>query len=206
MAKIPVKDSHNKALHTLDGSDKVFGDIRREHLVSEMVRYQMAKRRLGTHRAQTRSFVKLTGKKAYAQKGTGNARRGDFRAIGLVGGGVAFPPIPRDHSFDLPKKARKTAVRSVLSDKLRQEKLMVLDGHGMSKVKTKDASELLKRLGLGKALFVIPAADHVFERSMRNIPKVKVLRVDGLNVYDLLNYDQVVILKDALPVLEQRYQ
>jgi large subunit ribosomal protein L4 len=205
MAKLPQKDDHNKNLAAVEASDRLFADAKRHHLVWQTVRYQMAKRHLGTHRAKTRSFVSLTSKRPYAQKGTGQARTGDFRSPLLVGGGQVFPPQPRDYSFSLPKKARKSAVRSVLTDKLASEKLTVLADHGLKAVKTKDAKALVDRLGLNKALFVIPGKDDLIEKSMRNLKGVKVLRVDGLNVYDLLRFEHVVILKESLPLMEKRF-
>ena len=205
MAKLPIRESGKDSLSSMEGKDKVFNKEPKLHLVAEVARYQMARRHRGTHAAQTRSFVSLSGAKPFAQKGTGRARQGDVRSPLLEGGGVIFPPLPRDHSFQLPKRARKVAICSVLSDKLRNEKLFVLNGHGLKGIKTKDAANLFARLGLKKAVVVTAQKDEIFEKSVRNLPQFKVLRVDGLNVYDLLNYDHVVLMKDAVQVIEERF-
>jgi large subunit ribosomal protein L4 len=206
MANIPLKDANNKELKTLKVSDRVFDDRRRLHIISEVVRYQMAKRRRGTHSAKTRSFISRSGAKPYAQKGTGRARRGDERSPGLEGGGVAFPPVARSYAFDLPKKARKAALRSVLSDKVRHERLLVLSEHGLKGIKTKEAKALMERLGVPDGLVVLGEKDEVLEKSLRNVPNVKVIRVVGLNVYDLLDYEYVVVMQDALPKIEEKLQ
>ena len=204
MAKLPQKDSHNKNQSPLEGNDKVFGETPRHHIIAEMVRYQMAKKRAGTASAKTRSYISRSGAKPFAQKGTGRARQGDVRSPLLEGGGVIFPPEPRSYSFSIPKNARKAALRSILSQKLRAGNLLVLSDHGIKGIKTKDARSLVDRLGLKKTLFILPAKDEVFEKSVRNLSGVKALRVEGLNVYDCLNFDQVVLLKEALPLIEKR--
>jgi large subunit ribosomal protein L4 len=206
MAQLPLKDDQNQALKNIEGSDQVFAEDRRVHAVFEATRYQRAKRQRGTHAAKTRSFILRTSAKPYAQKGTGRARRGDVRAPGLTGGGVVFPPHPRSHAFSLPKNVRKVAVRSVLSDKLRHGKLTVLADHGIKDFKTKQAQALCRRLGVSRALFILGRPDEFFEKSMRNLPQVKSLRVEGVNAYDLLKYEEVVILQEALPLLEKRFQ
>ncbi len=165
---------------------------------------QLAKKRLGNHFAKSRSYVTRTSKKAYAQKGTGQARRGNLRAPGLEGGGAAFPPHRRDYSFKLNKKTRKAALRSILSAKIKENKIFVLDGHGLAKIQTKAASSLMARLGLAKGIIVIPKKDDVIEKSFRNLEKFKAIRVEGLNAYDLLRYENVVLLKESVAMIEER--
>ena len=204
MAQLPTKDHRNGELKALEASDTIFKESKRHHVVSEAVRFQMAKRRRGTHQAKTRSFIAASSKKPFPQKGTGNARRGDSRSPLLRGGGVVFPPQPRSYAFSMTKKSRKAALRAALSDKLESGKLFVLKEHGLTEVKTKRARELFERLGLKGALLVSPKKDDVLEKSVRNMDDFKVLRAEGLNVYDVLRFEHLVILSEALPTIERR--
>jgi len=202
MLKYDVLNMENQKVDQVDLPDTVFGSEVKEHLFWEVVRSQMASRRSGTAATKQRSEVALSGVKMYRQKGTGRARAGDRRSPVRVGGGTIFGPLPRDYRYRVPKKVRRAAVKSALSMKLAEGKLLVLDELKMVEIKTKKFAELMSRLGVSSGLFVIESRDEVVEKSARNIPRAKVLRVDGLNVYDLLRYEHLVLTKGALAKIE----
>ena len=204
MASLKLKDSKNKDLNEIEVKDEVFAEKRRRHIIAEVVRYQRAKRRRGTVGAKTRSFISRSGAKPFAQKGTGRARQGDVRSPHMEGGGVAFAPIAKDWSFKLNRKARKTALCSVISDKFKSAKLVVLEEHGLKGIKTKDVKALMTGLGLNKALVVVSDNDEVLEKSIRNLKDYKALRVGGLNVMDVLHYEHLVLMKDSVSMIEER--
>ncbi|WP_448588572.1 50S ribosomal protein L4 [Thermocrinis sp.] len=186
--------------------EDIFGVEVNKHVLWEVVKWQLACRRQGTHSAKTRAEVSYSGRKLYSQKGTGNARHGDRGANIFVGGGVAHGPKPRDYYYPLPKKVRKLALKMALSSKAKENAIVLIDGFQLGDVpKTKKAVEFLKSKGLEekKVLIVIPERDFVVERSFRNLPKVKVLPVEGLNVYDTLWADALVI---TIPSLDKIYE
>jgi large subunit ribosomal protein L4 len=172
-----------------------------------MVRWQLAKRRAGTHAVQNRSDVNRTRKKLYKQKGTGNARHGAASAPQFRGGGRAFGPVVRDHSHDLPKKVRALALRHALSSKAKAATLIVVDDIAVDNHKTKGLIETFGKLGLSNALIIGGAeVDVNFGRAARAIPQIDVLPVQGINVYDILRRDKLVLTKAAVDALEERFK
>ena len=171
----------------------------REHLLYEMVKSQLASRRAGTSAAKTRHFVRGGGKKPWRQKGTGRARAGSTRSPLWRGGAVIFPPHPRDHSYRLPRSARQAALRAVLAARHAEGKLLVLDALTLPEAKTKRMVECLDGLGVeGSTLVVLGTSDEAVQRAARNLPRVKVLVADGLNVYDVLGHANLVLTRDAM--------
>jgi large subunit ribosomal protein L4 len=186
-------------------SPAVFGGPSRPQLLHAAVRMQLAGRRRGTAATKTRHFVSGGGKKPWKQKGTGRARAGSTRSPLWRGGAVIFGPQPRDYSYRMPRSARRAALCAALADKVRDGVTMVVDGIALAEPKTKRMVEWLQHLKIdGSALVVLGAADAVVERAARNLPHAKVLRVEGLNVYDLLRYRHLVLTRDALARIEER--
>ena len=202
MAKIAVYDTNRTQVSERELAELVFNDDVKGYLIHDMVRYQLAKRRQGTHKTKTRSEVAGGGKKPYRQKGTGNARQGCIRAPHYVGGGTAFGPTPRDYTFKLNRKVKKAALRSALSVRFKNEKLTVLNNLEVEEVSTKGFVEILKRFEISNVLVVIDEANVNVELSARNIPGVKVLRADGVNVYDVMKHTNLVLTEGAVTRLE----
>jgi large subunit ribosomal protein L4 len=187
-------------------SDAIFGLEPRADLIQRMVRYQLAKRRAGTHHVQDRSEVTVTGKKMYRQKGTGNARHGDKSVPLWRGGGKVFGPKPRSHAIDLPKKVRALALRHALSAKAKAGEIVVVDKVASGDGKTKPLKERFLKLALTNALIIDGAnIEPSFARAARNIPNIDVLPVQGINVYDILRRKRLVLTKAALQALEARF-
>lgn len=202
-AKVITLD--NKAAGDIDLADEVFGVDVRKDLLSRMVNYQLAKRRAGTHKTKTRSEISATGAKMVRQKGSGGARHGDKKVSQFRGGGRAFGPLPRDHSHKLPKKVRALALRTALSAKQAEGKLIILDDAATKSVKTSDMVSTLAKLGLSNALFVSGTEIDVnFALATRNVPNIDVLPTQGANVYDILRRDTLVLTKAAVEGLEAR--
>jgi large subunit ribosomal protein L4 len=185
-------------------NEAIFGAKTRPHLLHQTVVMQLANRRAGSAATKTKGFVSGGGKKPWRQKGTGRARAGSIRSPIWVGGGTVFGPQPRDYSYRLPRKARREALLSALSLKNREGKIIVVDKLELEAPKTKLMVNALAELKVDSALIVIPQADAKIERSARNLSKVKVLRVEGLNVYDLLRYEHLILTDGALKLLEER--
>lgn len=202
MAKIAVYDINRNQVSERELCDDVFNAEVKEYLIHDMVRYQLAARRQGTAAVKNRSAVAGGGKKPYRQKGTGNARQGTIRAPHFVGGGVAFGPSPRDYSFKLNKKVKKAALRSALSARFKEERLAVLNHIQLDAISTKDVAQVLKRFELDSVLVVIAEDNRNLELSARNLPNVKVLKAAGVNVYDLMNYRNLVVTEGAVEQLE----
>ncbi|MDY0269365.1 50S ribosomal protein L4 [Trichloromonas sp.] len=202
MASVIVYDIHKNQVSQRELSDVVFNDVVRGYLIHDMVRYQLAARRQGTADTKTRSEVSGGGKKPYKQKGTGNARQGCIRAPHYVGGGAAFGPTPRDYTFKLNRKVKKAALRSALSARFQAEKLTVLNTIELEKISTKSFAEVLKRFELDKALVVVSGDNKNLELSARNLPNVKVLRAEGVNVYDVMKYPHLIVTEGAVSQLE----
>jgi large subunit ribosomal protein L4 len=184
--------------------EEIFGVKSRPHLLHQTVVMQLANRRAGTAATKSKGFVSGGGKKPWRQKGTGRARAGSIRSPIWVGGGTVFGPQPRDYSYRLPRKARREALLSALSLKNRDGKIIVLDKLELEEAKTKLMVKALSELKVESALIVMAQADNKIERAARNLPKVKVLRVEGLNVYDLVRYDHLIFTEGALKLLEER--
>jgi large subunit ribosomal protein L4 len=203
MAVLDVYDQEKKKVAETNLSDQVFGARVDQHLFYEVVKMQLANRRGGNASTKTRSEVSGGGIKPWRQKGTGRARSGSTRSPLWVGGGVVFGPKPRDYSYTLPKKVRKAALRSALSLKVKEGKLLVVENLNLEEIKTKVFVSMLKRLEVEKALIVDDNNLHL-ERSARNVYQVKVIRPEGLNVYDILRYDHLLIAKNCLEKIEAR--
>ena len=183
---------------------EIFGTKTRPHLLHQIVVMQLNNRRAGTASTKSKGLVRGGGKKPWRQKGTGRARAGSTRSPLWVGGGTIFGPQPRDYSFRMPRKARKEALLSALSLKNRDGKIIVVDKLELEEAKTKLMVKALAELKVASALIVISQPDAKIERSSRNIPTVKVLRVEGLNVYDLVRYEHLILTEGALKLLEER--
>jgi len=203
MSVLSVYDIEKSKVSELEVSDSVFGAPIKEHLIYEVVRMQMASRRKGTASTKGRSDVRGGGRKPWRQKGTGRARAGTIRSPIWRGGGIVFGPKPRDYSYKIPKKARKAALRSVLSLKVKEDKLLILRDFPMEEIKTKKFKEILDRFELKSVLFVLDKPDPTLEKSSRNIRDIKMMRSEGVNVYDLLRYDNLVMLEPSVKMIER---
>lgn len=202
--KLPVTTLDNKKSGDIEVADSVFAVEPRRDILARVVNWQLAKRRAGTHATKTISQVSGTTKKPFRQKGTGRARAGSLRATQYRGGGIAHGPVSRDHGFSLPKKVRKLGLRSALSAKQAEGKLVVIDD-ATGATKTKDLAKQLTALGWNSVLIIGGAAiDEGFARAARNIPNVDVLPEQGANVYDILRRDTLVLTKAAVESLEAR--
>ncbi len=184
--------------------EEIFGAKVRPHLLHQTVVMQLNNLRAGTASTKTKGFVRGGGKKPWRQKGTGRARAGSIRSPLWVGGGTIFGPQPRDYSYRLPKKARKQALLSALSAKNRDGKIIVLDKWELAEPKTKLMRKILDDLKVTSVLIVLAQSDERVERSARNLPAVKVLRVEGLNVYDLLRHEHLILTEGSLRLIEER--
>jgi len=205
--KLSVIKFDGKAGGDIELSDAVFGiDTIRGDLLARVVNWQLAKRRAGTHKVQTRNENSRTGKKMYKQKGTGGARHGSRRAPQFVGGSRAFGPIVRSHAYDLPKKVRALALRHALSSKVKSGDLVVVDALAVKDAKTAGLRETLGKLGWTRALIIAgPEVETNFGLAARNIPYIDVLPNAGLNVYDILKADKLVLTKAAVEAIEARF-
>jgi large subunit ribosomal protein L4 len=205
--KADVTTLDAKKAGTVELSDAVFGLEPRTDILQRMVRYQLAKRQAGTHHAKDRSLVSGTRAKMYRQKGTGRARHGNKVAPQFRGGGKAFGPVPRSHAIDLPKKVRALALKHALSSKVKSDELIILEKAELSEAKTKTLVTKLSALGVDSALIIGGRElDSNFSLAARNIPNVEVLGVAGLNVYDILRRRKLVLTKDALEAIEERFK
>ena len=204
--KYDMTSIDGSAAGSLELSDAVFGLEPRADLIARMVRWQLAKRRqAGSHKTLGRADIHRTGKKMYKQKGTGGARHGSRRAPQFIGGSRAFGPIVRDHGFDLPKKVRALALRHALSSKAKAGALMILDSAEAAEPKTAALRAQFAALGLKSALVIAgPEVDKNFGLAARNIPLVDVLPNAGLNVYDVLRRDTLVLTRSAIEAIEAR--
>ena len=205
MANVAVYNMEGKEVGKLDLKDAVFGVEVNEHLVHMAVLQQLANNRQGTQKAKTRSEVRGGGRKPWRQKGTGHARQGSTRAPQWTGGGVVFAPVPRDYSFKINKKEKRAALKSALSSRVQENKLIVFDELKLDEIKTKKLAEVLKNLNVEKALVVINDNDQNIVMSARNIPTVKVAQTNTINVFDILKYSNVVVTKAAVATIEEVY-
>ena len=205
--KIDVTSLDGAAAGSIELSDDVFGLEPRTDLIARMIRYQLAKRRAGTHAVKNRADIARTGKKMYKQKGTGGARHGSARVPQFRGGGRAFGPQVRSHAHELPKKVRALALRHALSAKLRDGGLVVWDQASFDAGKTKGLKASFAKMGLTSALIIDGAAvQEGFARAARNIPQIDVLPVAGINVYDIIRREKLVLTKAAVDALEARFK
>lgn len=204
MAVVEVRNTSGEKVSEIDLPDEIFNIPVKKSVLHEVVRMQMAGWRQGTAAVKRRSDVAGSTKKLFRQKGTGRARRGDIRSPVLRGGGSVFGPTPRSYAFSVPKKVRRLALKMALSSKLQNQSLVVLDGFALDHIKTKAVITVLERLAVNKPLIITDQKDEKLELSSRNIPGVKVLRVEGLNVYDILNHDTLVLIAPSIKGIEGR--
>ena len=205
MAKVSVYNMEGKEVGTIELNDAVFGVEVNEHLVHMAVVQQLANNRQGTQKAKTRSEVSGGGRKPRRQKGTGHARQSSTRSPQWTGGGVVFAPVPRDYSFKINKKEKRAALKSVLTSRVLDNKLIVVDELKFDEIKTKKFQAVMDNLKVKKALVVIADNDEKITMSARNIPTVKTALVNSINVYDILKGDTLVLTKDAVAKIEEVY-
>ena len=205
MANVAVYNMEGKEVGKLDLNDAVFGVEVNEHLVHTAVLQQLANNRQGTQKAKTRSEVRGGGRNPWRQKGTGHARQGSTRAPQWTGGGVVFAPVPRDYAFKINKKEKRAALKSALSSRVQENKLIVVDELKLDEIKTKQFAQVMKNLNVEKALVVINENDQNVVLSARNIADVKTALTNTINVYDILKYNTVVVTKAAVATIEEVY-
>ena len=203
MSNVSVYNMEGKEVGTMELDDAVFGVEIKEHLVHRAVVLQLANNRQGTQKAKTRSEVSGGGRKPWRQKGTGHARQGSTRAPQWTGGGVVFAPVPRDYSFKMNKKERRIALKSALTTRVQENKLVVLDELKLDAIKTKDMQNVLNNLKVEKAMVVTDNENVIV--SARNIPNVITASVGTMNVFDILKYNTVVLDKAAVAKVEEVY-
>jgi len=207
MPKVAVYDMSGEQVGDIDLSDNIFGITPNDAVLYDFVKMQMNNKRAGTSSTKTRAEIRGGGKKPWRQKGTGRARAGTSRSPIWKGGGIIFGPKPRDYSYRLPKKVRRLAMKSALSCKVRDESIIVLDNLNFEQPKTKLMLQTLNNLNIDtKTLIVTADGNENTYRSARNIPGVKSLRADYINVYDLLKYDMLLITKDAVAMVEEVFE
>jgi len=205
MAQVSVYNMEGKEIDKIELSDAIFGVEINEHLVHMAVVQHLANLRQGTQKAKTRSEVSGGGRKPWRQKGTGHARQGSTRSPQWTHGGVVFAPTPRDYSFKLNKKEKRLALKSALTSKVADGKLMVIDELKFDEIKTKKFAEVLANLNANKALVIINENDKNVVLSARNIPDAKTSLTGNMNVYDIMNAGTVVLTKDAVSTIEEVY-
>ncbi len=203
--KADLYNQQKEKVGEVELKETVFNEPRKLSIVHEYVRWLLARKRAGTASTKTRGEVRGGGRKPWRQKGTGRARHGSIRSPIWRGGGVVFGPKPRDYAFDLPKKVRRKALRIALSDRFREGRIYFLDKIELPRIKTKDAYEILKRFDALNTLIVIGDRNEVLIKSFRNIPKVDVLRWDEINAYEILKKKYIMITRDALDKIQERW-
>lgn len=207
MPKVQVLNQQGEKLRELDLSEEIFGIDVNEHVVYEVVKNILANKRQGTQSAKTRAEVRGGGRKPWRQKGTGRARQGSIRSPQWKGGGVVFAPKPRDYSYKVPKKVKRLAMKSVLTSKVNDEEIIVLDQIQLDDFSTKAANAILKNINADKKALVVTAShDDKVYRSFRNIANVEVCEASLLNVYDILKYNSFVVTEDAVQKIEEVFQ
>jgi large subunit ribosomal protein L4 len=204
MPRVAVYSTGKKKVSDVELDERIFNAEIKDHVLHDVIRFQLAKRRAGTASTKKRSVVRGGGRKPYRQKGTGRARAGSIRSPLWRGGGVIFGPGPRDYGFNLPKKLRKQALRAALSARAAEGRLLVVNQFQLKEIKTKSFVGILNRFGVKEALIVTGEENFNLERSTRNIPGIKVLRVEGLNVYDILSHEYLILVKDSVEKIQER--
>ena len=205
MANVTVYNIEGKKVGTLELNDAVFGVEINDHLVHMAVVQQLANKRQGTQSAKTRAEVSGGGRKPWRQKGTGHARQGSTRSPQWKGGGVVFAPKPRDYSFKMNKKEKALAIKSALTSRVNEAKFFVLDDLSFDEIKTKKMKAVLDSFKLERALVILDKKDEKVILSARNLPKVRTVVSNSINVYDILKYDTVVLTKGAVAQIEEVY-
>ncbi|MBW1866204.1 MAG: 50S ribosomal protein L4 [Deltaproteobacteria bacterium] len=204
MAVLDVLNIKGEKVSEVELVDTIFNISVKASVLHEVVTMQLAKKRSGSASVKHRSDITGSRKKLFRQKGTGRARRGDIKSPLLRGGGSVFGPDPRSYAYKVPKKVRKLALKMALSSKLDLDEIVVLNEFELGRIKTKDVSETLKTLGLKSALIVTEKENEKLEISSRNIPGIKVLRSAGLNVYDILKYEKLILIEPSVKEIEGR--
>ena len=204
MAVVDIVNSTGKKVSEIDLKDEIFNVPVKSSVLHEVVTMQLAGKRAGSASVKHRSDVKGSQRKLFRQKGTGRARRGNIKAPLLRGGGVVFGPDPKSWAYKVPKKVRRLALKMALTSKLQDDALLVLDNLELEEIKTRALMDITDRLNVENALIVIDQQDEKLELSSRNLPHVKVLRCEGLNVYDILKYKNLVLLEDTVKGIEGR--
>lgn len=204
MAVVDILDSNAEKISQADLTDDIYDLPAKASILHEVVTMQLASRRAGSASVKHRSDVQGSGRKLFRQKGTGRARRGDIKAPLLRGGGSVFGPDPRSYAYKVPKKVRKLALKMALSIKLRDNQLVVLDKLELEEIKTKEFLEVVNALDISSALIVTDQKDERLELASRNVSDFKVMRVEGLNVYDILKYENLILLESTLKSIEGR--
>ena len=205
MAQVAVYNMEGKEVGTIELNDAVFGVEINEHLVHMAVVQQLANNRQGTQKAKTRSEVSGGGRKPWRQKGTGHARQGSTRAPQWTGGGMVFAPVPRDYSFKMNKKEKRAALKSALTSKVQDSKLIVVDELKFDEIKTKNFANVMSNLNVNKGLVVLAENDANVVKSAKNIPTVDTTLVNTINVFDVMKANTVVLTKDAVAKIEEVY-
>ncbi len=205
MASVAVYNMEGKEVGTMELNDAVFGAKVNEHLVHMAVVQHLANKRQGTQKAKTRSEVSGGGRKPWKQKGTGHARQGSIRAPQWKGGGVVFAPVPRDYSFKMNKKEKRAALKSALTSKVQDSRLIVLDELKLDEIKTKKFAAVMDNLKVQKGLVVIAGIDNNIVLSARNLADVDTISADMINVYDIMKAQTLVVTKDAVAKIEEVY-
>jgi large subunit ribosomal protein L4 len=201
MATLPVYNLRREEVGKIEVSDEIFGAEVNRHLFYEVVKWQLAKRRAGTAHTKGRAQVRGGGAKPYKQKGTGRARQGSRRAPNHVGGGTVHGPKPRSYAYALPKKVRRGALRSALSLRAQEGHLVVVQDLNLGEVKTKKAAEVFERL-VGQYALIVEGENRELTLSVRNLPRVKYSRLEGLNVFDILKYPNLVVTESMVRRIE----
>lgn len=204
MAVVDVQNDKGKKISKIDLADSIFNVTVKSSVMHEVVTSQLEARRKGSASVKHRSDVKGSGRKLFRQKGTGRARRGDIKSPLLRGGGVIFGPDPKNYKCRVPKKVRKSALKMALTNKLKGKELLVVDKFGLDEIKTKKFLKMANALKVKQALIVTSEKDTNLELSARNLPDIKVLNSEGLNVYDILKYRHLILLESTVKVIEGR--
>jgi large subunit ribosomal protein L4 len=202
MPKVTVCNNKNEQVGEIELNDEIFNVPIKSHLLQEVVNMQLAKRRSGTASTKARSEIRGGGHKPWRQKGTGRARAGTRSSPIWRGGGITFGPKPRDYTPKVNKKIRKQALKIALTSKRKADQMVVLDSLNLSDIKTKTMVELFQAFEIDSVLLVIPERNDAVERSIRNVPHTKVIRTEGINVYDILKYRHLMLIKDVVPKIE----
>ena len=205
MAKVSVYNMEGKEVESMELNDAIFGVEVNEHLVHMAVVQQLANKRQGTQKAKTRSEVSGGGRKPWRQKGTGHARQGSTRAPQWTGGGVVFAPVPRDYSFKLNKKEKRAALKSALTSRVQENKLIVIDELKFDEIKTKNFKAVMDNLNVAKAYVVLNDNDEKVVMSAKNLPNVQTALTNTINVYDVMKGGTVILTKDAVKTIEEVY-
>ena len=205
MSTVEVKNIKNEKVGEVELNDQVFNREVKNYMLHDVVRQQRAARRAGTASTKTRKDVRGSGAKPWRQKGTGRARAGTRKSPIWRGGGVTFGPKPRDYSFKLNRKVRQQAVAMAMSARYQEGNLVVLDDFTMEAIKTKEFVSIMEVLELNNALIVVDSENEELSKSSRNVPGYKVMKTDGVNVYDILLHEKLVLLQPAIERLEERF-